>query len=850
MPNHEHNYIANAGQRSTSNMQQYQKRRPSAASEDIRQNSASSRVQYKRPHMHETMNEGAQAPQPNNNNVVDTGTPSGSTSEISAATLIQQKWREARLHRALVAWEHAGVSVDRLKDLGFDKAAELMKSSKVLESSEKLMDVLLQSPGAHDTDSRNVKCKAPGRVLVTGFLFAAHSQLLVTGSSHMDTMVESAAITMTKSFAEFVSSFTRHENSWYERQQTFVIGFKAFDAAFDSWKRSDSQKLLATMERHYLELDRLWQTVQRRTRGEGDEEWRIGIQAQRYDLMKKISMLGGEDAVDGVLRRQQELRSTYQDPQPSQTPSLASSSATMEQDESAEDDSNMVAINGVRGLRVDSTQTENTGVSKEPEDIPDKNSSIDMPTTLLTKATLDPLSQDVDRVLDSYNLTATAALENAKIAHELILDPEIQLKVDQASEQHGTEKERLVESYLAEAQRETKSGNQSRLLQVLEQLRVELCTVVPPASKNRELLDRELDADWMQTQLENGALDIPAKLLMIIQLLGSLCASIRDDTVDGLRTRASAFRDGSIDISNDDGISKLVDLVRGIFLLIHNMRIDVLNYRLDTVVRPWLRIHAVEYERSKLTQLLEAKCNSPDQMIEQTTQWMDEAATRMQNGQQHSETEANIDRGDLIKRIFREALLDICFAAKALSAKDIPVTLALDQKRIWKIQNEVQVISCTGALCTLIRGALCRCGMQLSDSEQQSMARALVLCLRSEDVTIDKILTTVRNTSSNSESMAQETLERLVRKTLDKSDPIYKATEQGLRKFITSEISKNETADTLAQRLRDSQQQIKVELARISLNAIDEDVSGLVERISRLCEFNWKVHSPWYTKIC
>ncbi|KAJ2079228.1 hypothetical protein H4R24_003922 [Coemansia sp. RSA 988] len=849
MPSQEHEYIASRGPRSAPTMQQ-QKRRPSAASEDIRQNQTSGNVQYKRPYMHRTMSDEEQVSQPNENNIANLDLPSESMSESAAAAVIQQKWRCARLRRAIAAWEYAGVSVDRLSELGFDKAAELMKSSQVVESSERLMDVLLQSPGAHETDSGNVKCKVPGRVLVTGFLFAAHSQLLVTGTSHMDTMVEAAAVAMTKSYVEFVSSFTSHDNSWYERQQTFVISFKAFDAAFDSWKRSDSQRLLATMERHYLELDRLWQTVQRRTGGEGDEEWRIGIQAQRSDLMKKIHMLGGEDAVKGVIQKQNELRSTYQDPQPSRTPSLESSSATMEREESVVEDSKTLTISGVRGQRVDSAQSDIADAPKEAKGMFDKDHNLDMPMTLLTKATLDPSSQDVDRILGSYNLTATAALENAKIAHELILDPETRLKVDQASEQHDAEKERLVESYLADIKRETETGNQSRLLHVFKQLRVELYTVIPPGSTGRESLDRELDADWMQSKLANGALDIPSTLLMIIQLLGNSCAAIRDETIESLCARARAFKDGTVEISNDKGISEFVDLVRGIFSLIHNMRIDVLNYRLDTVVRPWLRIHAVEYERSKLAQLLEAKCNDTEQMLEETTQWMYSAAARMRQEQQQPETEDISDFGSLAKSIFREALLDICFAAKALSSKDMPVTLALDQKRIWKIQNEVQVITCTGALCTLIRGALHRSGTQISVAEQQSIARALARCLRAEDVTIDKVITTVRNTNSNSGTMSAETLERLVRKTLDKSDPIYKATEQVLRKFIASEIDKNETADALAQRLRDSQQQIKAELARISLNAIDEDVNRLVERIGRLCEFNWKVHSPWYRKIC
>ncbi|KAJ2209653.1 hypothetical protein EV180_006664, partial [Coemansia sp. RSA 518] len=199
----------------------------------------------------------------------------------------------SRLRRAIVAWQETTVSVEKLKHLGFERTTKLMQTPRVVQNSERLMRVLLTTPANNTSDLR--PSKVPGRVFVTGFLFAAHSQLLVTGTSHMDAMVKSAAETMTKTFEELSSLL--HEVSW-QKQHVFVVSFKAFNVALDVWKESDSQQLVSSMERHYLELDRLWQTVQRQTSGDGDEEWRVGIQNQRRDLLKKIRVLGGNKAAD------------------------------------------------------------------------------------------------------------------------------------------------------------------------------------------------------------------------------------------------------------------------------------------------------------------------------------------------------------------------------------------------------------------------------------------------------------------------------------------------------------------------------------------------------------------------
>ncbi|KAJ2434661.1 hypothetical protein IWW41_001343 [Coemansia sp. RSA 2522] len=398
------------------------------------------------------------------------------------------------------------------------------------------------------------------------------------------------------------------------------------------------------MERHYLELDRLWQTVQRQTSGDGDEEWRVGIQNQRRDLLKKIRVLGGNKAADSAVQKQHKVRTTYEDPQPSTTPSLGSAQV------------------------MPSSET------------------VKQPLGHLTKAILDPVSQDVDNILVSYNLTASAALENAKIAHELILDPEIHLKIDPT-------REKLTDSFLEHVKHDTRL--------VMQKLYAEMCTVIPPSNPMRKLLDTEFDTQWIESQHENHVLDVPSKLRLVLRVIRSVCAPMRDEAVD-----------------------KLVE----------QLQADVLNYQLDAVVRPWLRKHAVAYEREKMAHMLES------QDVELTTAWMQNAATRV-----HAE-QPLLPRGDFAKQVFREAFLDLCFAPTAVEVQNVPITLALDQARIQELQNEIQ----------------------------------------SNDVTMDRVVETVVEVSG------KHSMDQLVRKTLSKDSLAYRAMENGLRKLIIAQLGKKD----------------------------------------------------------
>ncbi|KAJ2820777.1 hypothetical protein FBU31_005114, partial [Coemansia sp. 'formosensis'] len=564
------------------------------------------------------------------------GTSQRDDSETKAAGTIQRAWRRRVLSGPVDTWRRANVTVDRLKSQSFEAATQLMRGSAIVESSEALMQALLKTgPALSGGEAIDSQYKLPGRTFIVGHLFTAHPQLLVTDNSQLDAMVGSSAMAMTQTYAQFAAAFTSHQTGWYQKLQASVASFKAFYSALNSWKRSDAKELVLAMERHYLELDRLGQSVQRRTLGEGDETWQAGIQGQQDDLLAKIRTLGGSDAVEALMQKQRELRLTYSDPQPSPTGQLR-----------ANDSIPSPVVNGVRAMHVDSRHgAETVGPGdqsvREAGALPDSvrpplhsatgeaaPASSDT-SAALARAISDPTTQDVDRVLGNFDLSASAALQDAKLAHELVLDPYLRLEPAATNTLVGAVQQAVCKAFFAHIKQEIALGNSDHVIDILTQLRLDMRTIVLPGSQQRAALDRELDPEWMTTQLSNGALDIHAKFRLVLLTARSVCAPIRDSTIDSLLGRLAAVDFSTlVDIhtSADSGVAalsdaaklsveRLLDITQEIMQLIRDVRLDALNHQLDTTVRPWLRLHAIDYEQTKMAQLLETQYQGNTQQI-------------------------------------------------------------------------------------------------------------------------------------------------------------------------------------------------------------------------------------------
>ncbi|KAJ1905357.1 hypothetical protein LPJ81_001972 [Coemansia sp. IMI 209127] len=800
-----------------------------------------------------------------------------------AAMRIQRAWRMHVLRSAIEAWQVCGVTVERLHGLSFDAATELMQRSAVVRGSAQLLETLLAQVarnsllGEADQASENdaaLPCPAPGRTFVAAHLFAAHPELLATSDTAQDAMIEAAASTVTQAYEQFATRFLESHAAaqapdgycyWSDRLHSFASSFHAFAVALDSWKRADSKKLLSAMERHYLELDRLWQSVQRRTLGQGDESWRVSIHEQRAALVERVRALGGQHAVDQLVRRQRHLRLTYADLQPSQTPSLP---PPPEPAQSQPEEQDAEAVVGSDDSRQDST------------------SALD---AVVAKAVADPSAAQVDRILGNFDLTASAALEDASLAHELVLDPEMRLQPIDQSTPVGSVQHTVARAFFDHIGREMVSDAvkaREHVADLFAYLQKELRTVTPSSGDARKAVDRELDPEWIGSLMGAGAhCEIVPRLTTAVRLIREVCAPVRDPEVDAVVDKLESLDISalvaelvgpaadlaapnsvySVSAAAKECVAGLLGATRDAIDLIHRVRADALNHQLDTVVRPWLRAHAAEYERSKLDQHLNhLYSDRGGQILEATTGWMRGAVDR-----EHASpctVLQNNPRAHTPKHIFWESLIDLCFEKTAVNASRVPLTLAMDIGRINAMQNDIQVVLSSSALCTMARSiARTNTGVALTDTHVARLATDIHAVLTDRNVTMQQIVTLMHGAvkpaaaaaaskDSDDHTSADDTelhasTDRLVRKTLAKDDPVYAALERQLRMFLLQELCRDETYSQLSRRLDAHKQAISDQLKRFGLDVVSRSVCDLLARLNRLGSFNWQVCSVWYSKV-
>ncbi|KAJ1956206.1 hypothetical protein GGI12_005366 [Dipsacomyces acuminosporus] len=352
-------------------------------------------------------------------------------------------------------------------------------------------------------------------------------------------------------------------------------------------------------------------------------------------------------------------------------------------------------------------------------------------------------------------------------------------------------------------------------------------------------------------------------------MVDELVSDIRRIESEALSSVSAAMADSATPVTRQakDCVHALLQIARRIMELTRDVRLDALNYQLQTVVRPWLLKHAVEYERSKMEQMLQSTCKDTGAIGDKTTKWMSDAAARERDGQctlSSRSSAAEPPSAPKPKHVFFEALLDLCFARTPLSAKDTPATLALDVERICYIQNQIQVTLSTAALCMLIKTLVKQDQQQqqqqqqnrspMSSADMASYAEELLELLGSSDVTMDQIVAAVQKAigaaSASSTAVLSKAADRLVRKTLSTEDPVFRAIEQQLRMYFLEELDKDEMPGILEKRLeQESASATASGLSRAGLDIVRKDVVALLLSICRLGQFNWQIHCKWYSKV-
>ncbi|XP_068816562.1 T-complex protein 11 homolog isoform X1 [Capricornis sumatraensis] len=145
-------------------------------------------------------------------------------------------------------------------------------------------------------------------------------------------------------------------------------------------------------------------------------------------------------------------------------------------------------------------------------------------------------------------------------------------------------------------------------LELLKEIKeILLSLLLPRQNRLRSEIEEALDMGLLKQEAEHGSLNVPHLSKYILNMMTLLCAPVRDEAVQKL-----------------ENISDPVRLLRGIFQVLSLMKMDMVNYTIQSL-QPQLQEHSIQFERAKFQDLL----NKQPGLLDHTTRWLTRAATEL-----------------------------------------------------------------------------------------------------------------------------------------------------------------------------------------------------------------------------
>merc|ERR1719317_569472 len=123
---------------------------------------------------------------------------------------------------------------------------------------------------------------------------------------------------------------------------------------------------------------------------------------------------------------------------------------------------------------------------------------------------------------------------------------------------------------------------------------------LPQHEKLKEKIEGILDLEVIQQQIEAETLEFDKYAGYILNLMGMLCAPVRDEALAALKTETD-----------------VVKLFRGIMETLELMKLDMANFTIQTI-RPTIEKESKEYEKIKFREFLDTQ----EDGLVATRQWL------------------------------------------------------------------------------------------------------------------------------------------------------------------------------------------------------------------------------------
>ncbi|XP_018412121.1 PREDICTED: T-complex protein 11-like protein 2, partial [Nanorana parkeri] len=286
-------------------------------------------------------------------------------------------------------------------------------------------------------------------------------------------------------------------------------------------------------------------------------------------------------------------------------------------------------------------------------------------------------------------MSTTRNLSNLLLAHEIVANKNFHMEnIDPPKNSlEGRVKEIVHKAFWDCLESELKEDppQYEHAIKLFDEIKEILLSFLSPGTNRlRTQICEVLDVDLIRQQAEHNAVDIPKLGNYIINIMGKLCAPVRDEDVKKLKATGD-----------------IVQLLRDVFHVLDLMKMDMVNYTIQNV-RPQLQRQLADYERVKFQDILE---KSPDS-LNQTTKWIQQSLKCAAEAKsQKNETNVNgVSMDNLSPTLVLNSgftkLLDLDYD------NAVPETLITDDLRILDLKYKLHQVKLVACVCLITQNVM------------------------------------------------------------------------------------------------------------------------------------------------
>ncbi|XP_068133083.1 T-complex protein 11-like protein 2 [Hyperolius riggenbachi] len=429
-------------------------------------------------------------------------------------------------------------------------------------------------------------------------------------------------------------------------------------------------------------------------------------------------------------------------------------------------------------------------------------------------------------------MSTTRNLSNLLLAHEIVANKNFHMdNIDPPKNSlEGKVKEIVHKAFWDCLESELKEDppQYEHAIRLFDEIReILLSFLTPGTNRLRTQICEVLDKDLIKQQAEHNAVDIPKLGSYVINIMGKLCAPVRDEDVKKLQPTGD-----------------IVQMLRDVFHVLDLMKMDMVNYTIQNI-RPQLQRQLVEYERVKFQEILE---KSPDALNE-TTKWIEQSLKDAAEAK--SQENATGTNGVSVDSLSPTMVLNSGFAKLLHLDYDsaVPETLITDDSRVIDLKyklHQVKLVACVCLITQNVMGPATTTGfteqvrdisailLQGFSSRNFNLKETLLALSTKICFEMNKSLTERGLPSLTYES--QSILMGQICSLTEKDHPIYNLIEKRIQEYVTTFLC-------LPSQCK------RVPIIPSGLTVVRKEMEFIGFHYANIVNFNKQVYGPFYASI-